>query len=164
MAKILHQNMLESLFDSLIYDGRVVINNAAQTTNLRHPVVSGNMQDAYGAAVYYNGKIVRRAYYNNSPISKGIHKGWNKRGYESDTGRGYLDKFFESYEPESTLCLVCVNAVYYTAILEDGTQGRPQVDISTKYHIISQTMTDMVDLRKKYRGSKLGRITYWDER
>ena len=163
MAKI-SSRLLDDLFDNLIKDGEKVIRNAARTTDLKHKVVSGNLQDAYGTAVYYNGKIVRRAYYNNSPISKGIHKGWAKRGYESDTGRGYLDKFFESYEPESTLCLVCVNAVYYTAILEDGTQGRPQVDISTKYHIISQTMTDMADLQKKYRGSKLGRITYWDER
>ena len=163
MAKI-SSRLLDDLFDSLIKDGEKVIRNAARTTDLKHKVVSGNLQDAYGTAVYYNGKIVRRAYYNNSPISKGIHKGWAKRGYQGDTGRGYLDKFFESYEPESTLCLVCVNAVYYTAILEDGTQGRPQVDISTKYHIISQTMTDMADLQKKYRGSKLGRITYWDER
>lgn len=163
MAKI-SSRLLDDLFDSLIKDGEKVIRNAARTTDLKHKVVSGNLQDAYGTAVYYNGKIVRRAYYNNSPISKGIHKGWAKRGYQDDTGRGYLDKFFESYEPESTLCLVCVNAVYYTAILEDGTQGRPQVDISTKYHIISQTMTDMADLQKKYRGSKLGRITYWNER
>lgn len=163
MAKI-SSRLLDDLFDSLIKDGEKVIRNAARTTDLKHKVVSGNLQDAYGTAVYYNGKIVRRVYYNNSPISKGIHKGWAKRGYQDDTGRGYLDKFFESYTPTATLCLVCVNAIYYTAILEDGTQGRPQVDISTKYHIISQTMTDMVELQKKYKGSKLGRITYRDER
>ena len=163
MAKI-SSRLLDDLFDNLIKDGEKVIRNAATTTDLKHKVVSGNLQDAYGTAVYYNGKIVRRAYYNNSPISKGIHKGWAKRGYQDNTGRGYLDKFFESYVPTSALCLVCVNAIYYTAILEDGTQGRPQVDISTKYHIISQTMTDMAELQKKYKGSKLGRITYWNEK
>lgn len=152
--------MLESLFDSLIADGKKVITNAATSTDLKRKIVSGNLQDAYGAAVYYDGKIVRRAYYNETPISLGAHKGWSKRGIEANTGRGYLEAFFASYQPKSRVCLVCVNAVYYATILEDGTQGRPQVDISTKYHIISQTMSDMTDIQRKYKGSKIGRVTY----
>lgn len=160
MATTLSSKMLSSLFDSLIADGKRVIANAATTTDLKRKIVSGNLQDAYGAAVYFDGKIVRQAFYNETPISSGVHKGWEKRGIGPNTGRGYLEKFFSSYQPKARLCLLCVNAVYYTDILEDGAQGRPHVDISTKYHIISQTMSDMANIQRKYKGSKIGRVTY----
>lgn len=156
------KNALENLFDALIADGQKVINNAAKTADLKRKIRSGNLMDAYGAAVYFDGKIVRRAYYTQSPISTSVHKGWAKRGYNDNTGRGYLEEFFNSYIPQSRVCLVCVNAVYYTAILEDGTQARPAVDIATKYHIISQTASDMAILQGKYKGSRIGRVTYWD--
>lgn len=154
------KDILNDLFDELIKDGKKVITNAATSTDLRRPIVSGNMQDAYGAAVYFNGQIVRKAYYNDSPIANGPHKGWRKRNIEPNTGRGYLDDFFNSYMPTNKVCLVCVNAVYYTTILEEGAQGRPQIPLSTKYHIISQVGVNMDNLQRKYKGSRLGRITY----
>ena len=148
---MIHTNkILNAFLDDLADEGQKVIDKAAKT-NMTKPR-SNNMRDAYGAAVYYKGKRVRTRYVNPTPQSNQAHKGWEKHNIPSDTGRGYLETWFNEYKPKGNLELVCVNAVYYAQILEDGAQGRPSRSISTKYKIISQTYSDMYGLANKYKG------------
>lgn len=143
--------LLKNLLDNIANDGQRIINEAARTNSTKPR--SRNMMDAYGAAVYYRGQRVRTRYVNNSPMTIETHSGWEKHGIPPNTGRGYLESWFNEYKPKGDLELVCVNAVYYAQILEEGAQGRPSVPISTKYSIISQTMGSMGNLAKKYNGT-----------
>lgn len=142
--------ILNDFLDDLAEEGKKVIDKAAKTNITKSR--SNNMRDAYGAAVYYMGKRVRTRYVNATPLSNRAHAGWGKHNIPSDTGRGYLDTWFDEYKPKGNIELVCVNAVYYAQILEEGAQGRPYTQFSTKYEIISQTYSDMNGLAKKYKG------------
>ena len=143
--------ILNAFLDDLADEGKKVIDKAAKT-NMTKPR-SNNMRDAYGAAVYYKGKRVRTRYVNPTPQSNQAHKGWKKHGIPSDTGRGYLETWFNEYKPKGNLELVCVNAVYYAQILEEGAQTRGRgASLGTKYRIISQTYSDMYGLANKYKG------------
>lgn len=148
---IVNNRVLNAFFDDLADEGQRIIDKAART-NMTKPR-SKNMMDAYGAAVYYKGKRVRTKYVNESPASNTPHNGWKKHGIPSDTGRGYLDSWFNEYRPSGNLELVCVNAVYYSEILENGAQTRKGgASSGTKYRIISQTYSDMYSLSRKYNG------------
>ena len=141
---------IDSLVDSLFKDGMNIINRAKATKEAQNDKY--NMEDAFGCAVYYKGKIVKKGYANPTPLSDTIHKGWEKKGIEANTGRGYLDDFFSSYKPHGMgMELVCVNAVYYSAILEDGRQPNAKA----KYRIISQTDFMFDSLKNKYKGSRV---------
>lgn len=143
--------ILNAFLDDLANEGQKVIDKASKT-NMTKPR-SNNMMDAYGAAVYYKGKRVRTRYVNPTPQSSQAHKGWEKHNIPSDTGRGYLETWFNEYKPKGNLELVCVNAIYYTQILEEGAQTRRSgASLGTKYRIISQTYSDMYGLANKYKG------------
>lgn len=134
------------LIDSLFKDGMDIINKAKETKEANNR--SNNMEDAFGCAVYYRGKLVKRGYANPTPLSKGMHNGWDKYGIPPDTGRGYLNDFFGNFKPSSNgMYLVCVNAVFYAPILEDG-KGFGNV----KYRIITQTDYLFDSLASKYKG------------
>ena len=143
--------ILNAFLDDLADEGQKVIDKASKT-NMTKPR-SNNMRDAYGAAVYYQGKRVRTRYVNPTPQSSQASRGWAKHNIPSDTGRGYLETWFNEYKPKGSLELVCVNAVYYAQILEDGAQTRGRgASLGTKYRIISQTYSDMYGLANKYKG------------
>lgn len=144
------RNYIESLIDSLFDDGMKIIRAAKATKEASNDTY--NMEDAFGCAVYYKGRVVRRGYANSNPKSEVIHKGWAKKGIEANTGRGYLDEFFDGYKSNNKgLYLVCVNAVYYAPILEDGRQPNAKI----KYRIISQTDYMFDSLKSKYKGSRV---------
>lgn len=146
--------VLNALFDELIKDGEKVIDNAARSKEAH--TREGNQEDAYGSAVYYNGKVVRRSYYNKSAIASKPQKAWKKHSIPEASGREHLDRFFEQYRPKGKIELVCINAIYTTNILEAGAQsGKGGPNLRAKYRIISQAMTDMEELQRKYKGSTL---------
>lgn len=163
MGKLLDQ-YLKKLFDSLITDGYAIIAEAAKTNDIKK-YRSYNMLDAYGCAVYYNGKIVRKSYLNYYERSKKVHKGWDKYNIPADTGRGYLDDFFSTYKPKNAIELICVNAVYYANILESGAQAMDKKNpnqagysnTAHRYRIISQILYEMENLQRKYKGSTIER-------
>lgn len=141
----------DNIIAMLAREGDKIVTEANRTKEAQNR--TGNMADAFGYAVYYNGKQVRKGYANDAATSSTVHKGWAKHGIPSDTGRGYIDSFFESYiAPERGFHLVCVNAAYYSRILEEGAQARPRRQIATKYRIISQMTDEMDALAAKYRG------------
>ena len=138
---------IDALADSLLEDGIALINKAKHTNETQTRTF--NMQDAYGCAVYFNGKIIRKGYANNSPIAMKPHNGWKRHGIQPSYGRGDLEKFFSTYKPPTNgIFLVCVNAVFYAPILEDGAQSKLKV----KYRIISQVDNEFDKLARKYKG------------
>lgn len=149
MAISFKERYLKGLCKQLADEGERIINIAwaSQQTTRR----SGAMDDAYGAGVFLGGKLVERRYITNSPTSSIVHRGWEKNGIPADTGRGYLDDFFNGYKASPNMIeLVCVNAVYYTRILEDGKQRKDGKIV--KYRIISQVADGMSKLASKYHG------------
>ena len=144
-------SLSDNVCDMLAREGERIVTEANRSAEAQNR--SGNMADAYGYAVYLNGRMMRKGYANDTPTSDVPHKGWDKHGIPSDTGRGYLDSFFESYiAPERGYHLVVVNAAYYSRILEEGAQARPRRQIATKYRIISQMTDEMDGLASKYHG------------
>ena len=146
---------LSRMADVLAAEGLRIAKDAESTSETQKR--SGNQSDAFGYAVYLDGKEMRRGYANAAPTSSGPHKGWEKHGIPADTGRGYLNTFLDTYAaPKSGFHLVVVNAAYYTRILEEGAQGRPKRKLSAKYRIISQITDDMDRLASKYGGTMTG--------
>lgn len=145
----------DAVADALAREGEKIVDEAMRSAEVTYR--SGNMADAFGYAVFHNGKEVRRGYANNAPTAAEAHKGWAKHGIPADTGRGYLDTYFDSYiAPASGFHLVVVNAIYYTRILEAGAQARPKRRLATRYRIISQIADDMDRLASKYRAELTG--------
>lgn len=145
------------IIESLYRDGMRIIKDASESNNTT--MRSGNMEDAYGCAVYYRGVCVKKGYVNPTPKSIETHHGWRKHNIPDNTGRGYLNDFFKGFKPDDQgLTLVCVNAVYYTNILENGAQGRPKIPLSRKYRIISQADIAFDGLKRKYKNSTVRRI------
>lgn len=143
--------ILNAFLDDLADECQKVIDKAARTNTTKPR--TNNMRDAYGAAVYYQGKRVRTRYVNPTPQSSQPSRGWEKHNIPSDTGRGYLETWFDEYKPKGNLELVCVNAVYYAQILEEGAQTRNKgASLGTKYRIISQAYSNMYSLASKYKG------------
>lgn len=145
------QQAKKEIVSELSKEGQKIVNDAYWSKAAMDR--SGNMHDAYGYAVYFRGKLEKKGYAAGGKMSSDIHKGWKKHGISANTGRGYLDEFFNDYKPNPNgFELVCVNAVYYAEILEDGAQGRPKVPISKKYKIISQVSSKIDDLAKRFGG------------
>lgn len=147
----LADKVLGKFFDKLILEGLRIINYAARTNDTL--ATTNNMTDAYATALYYGGKRVRTRYYSPKPgDSTGIHKGWPKHHIQAGTGHGYLRTFFNNFKPSTNgLCLICVNVIYYSSILEAGKQG----GMGHKYHIISQISGEFAKLQSKFKGSEV---------
>lgn len=135
----------ENFIQTLSSEGERICKLAASTKDTRNR--SDNQMDAYGYAVYLNGKMKAKGYAGTEK-SDTIHHGWAKHNIEPNTGRGYLDSFFAEYVPPvAGYHLIVVNAVYYSQILEDGMQP------GVKYRIISQVGDEIYELAQKYNGT-----------
>lgn len=148
----LAQNAYRETINFLARHGQRMVDEAYRTKDTQDR--SGNMHDAYGWAVYVNGQIVKQGD-AGAPISQQIHKGWAKHDIPANTGRGYLNDFFSTYQdiPERGIALVVVNAVYYASILEEGAQHRPAIQQATQYRVISQVADTMYDIKRHFKGS-----------
>lgn len=156
----IRENIEAQVIDYLAEEGQKIVNKAYWSKEAKD--VSGTMHDAYGYAVYLDGQEKRRGYAAGGQMSSEVHHGWKKKGIPADTGRGYLDSFFSSYKSQVNqkgFVLVCVNAVYYAQILEDGAQGRPNRSISTRYRIISQISDSMYEFQKIFKGATVSVIS-----
>lgn len=148
------------IVDWLSKEGQDIVDRAYLTKETRDR--SGTQHDAYGYAVYSGGRLVRKGYASGGRMSSKVHHGWPKHNIPADTGRGYLESFFADYGRNvrsSGIVLVCVNAAYYSQILENGAQGRPGKQLSVKYRIISQISGDMRALAGQLKGSVVTAIS-----
>lgn len=136
---------LQPYIKSLTEDAERILQKANQTRETQNDTY--NQEDAYGYGIYYNDKLLKKGYLNDTPKANEIHKGWAKHNIEANTGRGYLDEYLDNYKPSKKgLTLIVVNAVYYSPILEDGRQGNS----GRRYKILSQIASDFKQLEIKY--------------
>lgn len=148
------------LIEWLSEEGQAVVDRAYLTKETRDR--SGTQHDAYGYAVYSDGRIVSKGYASGGRMSSKVHHGWAKYNIPADTGRGYLESFFADYGKSVVrkgIVLVCVNAAYYSQILEEGAQGRPGRQMSVKYRIISQIGGDMRRIASDFGGTRVSVIS-----
>lgn len=137
MAINLLQKQIDKIVDYLAGQGKKIIHDAIQTKDTRQR--TQNQNDAYGWAVYYNGREMRRGYWTSAPQANEKRNGWTNAGINPGYGREDLVKYFDGYKPKSTgFQLIVVNAVFYTAIQEAG-GGR----LKHKYRIITQEFSNM---------------------
>lgn len=119
---------------------------------------SGNMADAYGYIVFYEGKVKKKGYALPTNMASDVHKGWDKIGVKDGTGREWLDDFMDTWKPESKgFVLIVVNAAFYSGILEQGRQTNRGANphYGKQFQIISQIVGDMKDLQEQFKGSVL---------
>lgn len=140
MAAInLLQKQTNKIVDYLAGQGKKIIHDAIQTKDTRQR--TQNQNDAYGWAVYYNGREMRRGYWTSAPQANEKRNGWANAGINPGYGREDLVKYLDEYKPKSNgFQLIVVNAVFYTAIQEAG-GGR----LKHKYRIITQEFSNMAE-------------------
>lgn len=139
MATInLLQRQIDKIVDYLAGQGKRIIHDAIQTKDTRQR--TQNQNDAYGWAVYYNGKEMRRGYWTSAPQANEKRNGWSAAGIERGYGREDLVEYFRDYKPKTTgFQLIVVNAVFYTSLLEKG------IGVKRKYRVITQEFSNMAD-------------------
>jgi len=105
---------------------------------------SHNLIDSIGALLIVNGRSDKQdRFYARTPESYGLHKGWPKHGIEANTGRGYLDEYFDTlvsqYKGSHGFKIFVCAAAYYAQFLEDGSYRQDEHGnyLGRKYHIIS---------------------------
>ena len=139
MAINLLQKQTNKIVDYLAGQGKKIIHDAIQTKDTRQR--TQNQNDAYGWAVYYNGREMRRGYWTSAPQANEKRNGWANAGINPGYGREDLVKYLDEYKPKSNgFQLIVVNAVFYTAIQEAG-GGR----LKHKYRIITQEFSNMAE-------------------
>ena len=139
MAINLLQKQTNKIVDYLAGQGKKIIHDAIQTKDTRQR--TQNQNDAYGWAVFYNGREMRRGYWTSAPQANEKRNGWANAGINPGYGREDLVKYFDEYKPKSNgFQLIVVNAVFYTAIQEAG-GGR----LKHKYRIITQEFSNMAE-------------------
>ena len=139
----------ESVIRMLAKEGRKLIEKA-WSTNETTPR-SYNMHDSYAYMIFHKGVLKEIGYLKDGTQSKGTHEGWVKYNYPDATGRGYAAWVVANYQPpRDGFQLLIVSSVYYSSILEDGTQS----PFGNKYKIISQITTDAEKFASKHKGIK----------
>lgn len=131
------QRQINHIVDYLAAQGKMIIHDAIQTKDTRQR--TQNQNDAYGWAVYYNGREMRRGYWTAAPQANEKRNGWRGAGIEPGYGREDVVKYLSEYKPKTNgFQLIVVNAVFYTGILEKGGGG-----VKHKYRVISQEFSNM---------------------
>lgn len=134
----------EAFLDELAAKGSELIEEAERTRDCGN--VSYNLHDAYGYAVYYNGKLMRDGFLKDGVWSKYAHKGYGI--YPSGTGREYAADVLDFYKPPiKGYSLIVFNAAFYTSFLEDGVGL-----LKRKYQVISQIATSAEQYASKVGG------------
>lgn len=131
------QRQINKIVEYLAAQGKNIINDAIRTKTTRYR--TKNQNDAYGWAVYYNGKEMQRGYLTATPQATQKRNGWKRAGIERGFGRSDVIDFLNSYAPKGNgFQLIVVNAVFYTKILERGGGG-----VKSRYRVISQEFSNM---------------------
>lgn len=134
------QKQIDKIADHLAKEGERIIKDAVATKDT--VARKRNQNDAYGWAVYYNGKEMRRGYYTQQPQATQMRNGWANAGIPKGYGRDDLMQYLSEYKPKTNgFQLIVVNAVFYTKILEAGRGG-----VKHKYRVITHEFSNMAEV------------------
>lgn len=133
---------VSQLADKLIKKGKDLVKEAILTKTYGHQTY--NLHDSYGAAVYYNGRLIREYY--NSPS-----KAQEPKKHESGVfvyGADDIKEYFQlEFKPSTRgLSLVVVSSMWYGETLEKG-KG-----LKKKYQVISQISSDVELVANEFKG------------
>lgn len=149
MALNLLQLQINKIIDYLADKGKSIIQDAVATKDTR--TRKRNQDDAYGWAVYFNGRQMKKGYYTETRTAEKMRNGWKAKGIEPGYGRDDLESYFNQYKPKTNgFQLIVVNAVFYTEILEKGA-----AHLKRKFKVITQEMANIVDVASQFKGSNV---------
>ena len=115
--------------------------------------VSGNLHDAYGGAVYVDGKLVTSSmrFAGNATASR-TYQG---NHHDEFKGREAVISFLKSYKPSKRAFItsICVNVAPYTEALENG-----ETWSGDEYVVISHIADDVEALARRYKGLRVSPI------
>lgn len=123
-------------------DCKAVVDEAIRTNEFTSR--TGNLEDSYGAALYYDGNLLEETIYYKEPkaIAPKNWKGSLVKGHDE-----MLD-YFRSFKPaKKGFTLVLVAAMPYGEVLERGGGN-----LRRKYKVIVGANKFMRDLAEKYNG------------
>lgn len=149
MASNLLQMQINKIIDYLADKGKSIIRDAVATKDTL--TRKRNQQDAYGWAVYFNGREMKRGYYTETRTAEKQRNGWKEKGIAPGYGRDDLESYFNQYKPKTNgFQLIVVNAVFYTEILEKGASH-----LTRKFMVITQEMANMENVAKQFKGANI---------
>ena len=133
---------VSQLADKLIKKGKDLVEEALRTKTYEHDTY--NLHDSYGAAVYYNGRLIRE-YYNTPSKAEKPNLLYNGVFiYGEDDVKEYLRL---GYKPNSSgLVLVVVATMPYGETLEKG------IGLKRKYKVISQISSSAELVANEFKG------------
>lgn len=138
----------------LAEDGMRAIEEAIRTNTFINQ--SGNLQDSYASAVYYDGYMIEGTmnYYEPQTATEG-----KKYGNKILHGREEARRYLLNYRPRTKgLSLILIAAMPYEKVLEQGyfeVKGK-RINLTKKYKVITGANAFMRQLAQKWAG-KFGR-------
>lgn len=130
----------------LAKDARDAVHVALETNEFQNR--TGNLEDSYGAAVYYEGRMIEGTQYTLTPHAT-ESKNWYGRKL---SGHNEIVRYLRTYRPRTKgLSMIVVAAMPYGEILEKG-----QGNLYRKYKVITGANAFMRQLAQKWAG-KFGR-------
>lgn len=130
------------LYNQMKEDCKLVVEEAIRTNEFTNR--TNNLEDSYGAALYYDGMVLPETIYYKSPKATET-KVWKNREV---SGHNEMIKYLMSFKPKKKgLTLVLVAAMPYGEILERGGGN-----LRRKYKVIVGANKLMRDLALKYNG------------
>lgn len=136
---------VKRLVDYLAKQGNKIVTEAMATKAVGN--ITFNQNDAFGYAVFYNGKEKKRGYANPTPRATETHRGYEPMDVADGTGREWLNDFLSTYDgiPSKGFALIIVNAAYYTVFHER----------KFHYQVISQTYGSLQEIAERYAGASV---------
>lgn len=142
---------IQILANKLAKDGYELIKNAFARANYNKDKTQ-NLHDSYGSAVFYKGRLYPGTKRYFSKLASKPR--YNMYTGENEYGRDEIDKFFDSYKPETNgMQLVVVVTMFYAGILE---RGMPP--LQRKYKVIFMIGNNVQRLVDKINGSRMLKI------
>lgn len=139
----LRSTLYKRYVKELAEDGKRAIDEAIKTNTFTNR--TGNLQDSYASAVYYDGYMVEGTmnFYDPSIATKG--KEWYGKTLQ---GREEARRYLLNYRPRTKgLSLILIAAMPYGEILEKG-----QGNLRKKYKVITGANAFMRKLAQKWAG------------
>lgn len=141
--------LFEEMRRELVYDAFRLVEEAYRTKTFEEQ--TGNLADSYGAAVYYNGVIVKDGIQYLEPKATEPRM-WKSGDYRS--GHDEMIKYFRNYKPRKQgFTIVLVAAMPYAPVLEGGNG----LGLRHKYKVITGANSLMRELAAKYERKFGGR-------
>lgn len=140
--KIDLRTVLGKTIKDLAEDAKQAVHVALQTNEFENR--TGNLEDSYGAAVYYDGRMVEGTQYTLTPTAT-KSKNWYGRDIK---GSEEIVRYLRTYRPRTKgISMIVVAAMPYGDILEHG-KGH----LYRKYKVITGANAFMRQLAQKWAG------------